>query len=122
MTIAEAIARLDRVKHNTYDFLEKVGWLSRLDHMIHKHIVETHEGAGVAFTGYNANTDVNIQLLAPEPFDEMYLRWMEAQIDYCNGEYDKYNQSMLTFQAEYNAFERWYNRNHMPLGGKMKYF
>ena len=123
MKIAEAIARLNSLKQNTYTLEDKVAWLSRLDHMIKKHIVDTHEGGeAVAFQGYTPETDPETELLAPAPFDEMYLRWMEAQIDYHNSEYDRYNQSMQMFKAEYDGYARWYNRNHMPLGGKMKYF
>lgn len=123
MKIAEAIARLDSLKHNLFPVEEKVAWLSRLDHMIKKHIIDTHEGGDkVAYQGYTPETDPETELLAPAPFDEMYLRWMEAQIDYHNSEYDRYNQSILMFKAEYDGFARWYNRNHMPLGGKMKYF
>lgn len=123
MTIAEAISRLDALKHNTYSPSQKVAWLSRLDHMVQKHIIDTHEGGGqAAFTGYDASTDPQTVLLIPAPFDEAYLRWMEAQIDYHNGEYGKYNQSILMFNAEYNGYERYYNRNNMPIGRKMKYF
>lgn len=123
MTIAEAISRLDALKHNTYSQSQKVAWLSRLDHMVQKHIIDTHEGGErAAFTGYDANTDPQTVLLIPAPFDEAYLRWMEAQIDYHNGEYGKYNQSILMFNAEYSGYERHYNRNHMPIGRKMKYF
>ena len=123
MKIAEAIARLDELKHNTYSDAQQVAWLSRADSMIKRHIIDTHEGSeNVTFTGYDDNTDPQTELLAPEPFDEMYLRWMEAQIDYHNDEYGKYNQSILMFKAEYNGYERWYNRNNLPIGGKMKYF
>ena len=119
MKIAEAIA----LKQNTFPFEEKVAWLSRLDHTIKKDIIDTHDGAdAVTFQGYTPETDPDTELLAPTPFDEMYLHWMEAQIDYYNDELDRYNKSMQTFQTEYNGYARWYNRNHMPLGQKMKYF
>lgn len=123
MTIMEAINRLDALKHNTYSQEEKVSWLSRLDSMVKKMIIDTHEGGeGIAFQGYTQDTDTQTILLIPEPFDEAYLRWMEAQIDYHNGEYAKYNQSILMFKAEYGGFERWYNRNHMPIGQSLKFF
>ena len=123
MTIIEAINKVDDLKHNTYSQRDKVGWLSRLDSMVKRLVIDTHGGgAGVSFNGYDEGTDLDSELLIPEPFDEAYLRWMEAQIDYQNGEYDRYNQSMLMFKAEYDGYARWYNRNHMPLGGKMKYF
>lgn len=123
MKISEAISRLDSLKHNTYTQGDKVAWLSRLDSMVKKHIIDTHEGADeVTFTGYDDSTDPQTELLVPEPFDEVYLRWMEAQIDYSNGEYDKYNQSILMFKAVYDGYANYYNRNNMPLGKSLKYF
>lgn len=123
MKICEAVSRLDALKHNTYTPEDKVSWLSRLDAMVKKHIIDTHEGADqVTFTGYDANTDINTVLLIPEPYDEAYLRWMEAQIDYHNGEYSKYNNSIELFNTAYKAYQDYYNRTHMPNGENNKYF
>lgn len=123
MKISEAISRLDSLKHNTYTQGDKVAWLSRLDSMVKKHIIDTHEGADdVSFTGYDDSTDLQTELLVKEPFDEVYLRWMEAQIDYANGEYNKYNQSILMFKAAYDGYANYYNRNNMPIGNSFKYF
>ena len=123
MKIIEAINRIDSLKHNTYTQNEKVAWLSRLDSMVKRLIIDTHEGGDeVEFTGYNDSQDLNQDMLVPAPFDEIYLRWLEAQIDYTNGEYDKYNNSILMYQAAYDAYANYYNRNHMPKGKKVKFF
>ena len=123
MTIIEAITRVDALKHNTYTQTDKIQWLSRLDWMVKKHIIDTHEGADqVTFVGYDNNTDLQTELLVPAPYDEVYLRWMEAQIDYHNGEYGKYNNAVDMFTTSYEAYQNYYNRNHMPIGKSMKYF
>ena len=54
-------------------------------------------------------------LLVPAPFENIYLRWLEAQIDYANGEYTKYNNAIITYNAEYDDFAKYYARNNMPL-------
>ena len=123
MTIIEAITRVDALKHNTYTQSDKVQWLSRMDWMVKKHIIDTHEGTDkVTFTGYDNNTDLQTELLVPAPYDEVYLRWMEAQIDYHNGEYGKYNNAVDMFTTSYEAYQNYYNRTHMPIGKSMKYF
>ena len=123
MKISEAISRLDSMKHNTYTQSDKIAWLSRLDAMVKKHIIDTHEGSEkVTFTGYDDSTDLQTELLVPEPFDEVYLRWMEAQIDYANGEYDKYNNAMDMFDTAYTGYRNYYNRTHMPKGVTFTYF
>lgn len=123
MKIREAIERLDSLKQNTYTDSDKIEWLSRLDHMVKRNILDTHEGGGgETFTGYNEETDPDTELLIPEPYAEAYLRWMEAQIDYCNAEYNRYNNAMEMFQTAYNGFQNDYNRTHMPKGTRLKYF
>lgn len=124
MKIIDAINRIDSLKHNTYSEADKVQWLSRVDWMVKRHIIDTHEGAeAVEFNGYDDLTDIHMtELLVPAPYDEMYLRWMEAMIDYHNGEYGKYNNAVDMFNTSYESYKSYYNRTHMPKGKKFKYF
>jgi hypothetical protein len=123
MKIIEAINRIDALKYNTYSQADKVQWLSRVDGMIKRHIIDTHEGyEDVTFTGYNDDTDLQTELLAPAPYDELYLRWMETMIDFHNGEYGKYNNAVDMFNTSYESFQNYYNRTHMPKSTKFKYF
>lgn len=116
MKIIEAITGLDAQKFNTYTQPEKIDWLSRLDSMVKKQIIDTHEGGEtVFFNGYTADTPSDTVLLVPTPYDDMYLRWMEAQIDYHNGEYDKYNNAILMFNTAFEDYAAYYNQNHMPV-------
>lgn len=115
MTILEAIDRVDNLKFNSYDNSDKVAWLSRLDNSIKNTIIDTHEGGeAIVFTGYDDSTDMNTVLLVPAPFDEVYLRWLEAQIDYHNGEFDKFNASIIMYNTAFDAYANFYKRNHMP--------
>ena len=122
MKIIEAINRIDSLKHNTYSESDKVEWLSRLDAMVKNHIIDTHEGDEVTFTGYDDGTDLQTELLVPAPYDEVYLRWMEAQIYYHNGEYDNYNNAIDMFNTAFDGYKNYYNRTHMPKGKKFKFF
>lgn len=123
MTLIEAINKVDDLKHNTFSQMDKVGWLSRLDSMVKRLVIDTHAGGeNVSFSGYDESTDLDTELLIPEPYDEAYLRWMEAQIDYHNSEYAKYNNSIEMFNTAWNSFQNWYNRTHMPKGQNMKFF
>ena len=115
MKIFEAINRINALMHNTYSQPDKVEWLSRLDTMVKQQIIDTHEGSeNVTFSGYTAATPVDTVLLVPAPYDEVYLRWIEAQIHYHNGEYDKYNNAIIMFNTDFGAYAAYYNQNHMP--------
>ena len=123
MTIIEVIYQVDAVKPNSYSQVEKIKWLSTLDGVIKSEIIDTHEGGeDVVYSGYDENTDMTTKLLVPAPYDIVYVRWLEAQIDYANGEYGKYNNSLTAYNDAYTLFNRYYNRTHMPKGKKFKFF
>ena len=123
MTIIEAINQVDSIKPNSYSQSDKIEWLSRLDGLIKKHIIDTHEGGeSVTFNGYDDLTPIDTKLIVEAPYDAVYLSWLEAKIDYANGEFAKYNNSATAYNTDYSAFERYYNRTHMPLGKKTKFF
>lgn len=122
MTLIEAISKIDNLKHNTYTHEDKVGWISRLDGMVRREIMDTHEGSEGGFQGYDTDSDVETVLLVPAPYDEVYLRWLEAQIDYANGEYGRFNNSLEMFQAAYQSYSNFYNRTHMPKGVGIRFF
>lgn len=123
MTISEAINKIDSLKPNNFHEEDKIGWLSILDFTIMREMVDTHEGGeDIVFEGYTEETDLDTELLAPAPYDEMYLRWLEAQIDYANNEFGKYNNAIAMFNTAYGAYNNYYNRTHMPKGKQRKYF
>ena len=123
MTLFEAISQINNLKPNTYSHTDKVKWLSTLDGIIKTEIIDTHEGAEqVEFNGYDEDTDLSTELLVPAPYDSIYIRWLDAQVDYANGEYDRYNNGVQVYNDAYTAFERFYNRTHMPKGKKFKFF
>lgn len=116
MTIIEAINKIDSLKPNSYSQEDKIAWLNALDSDIKKNVIDTHRCEHeITFDGYDENTPLDTDLLAPAPYDEMYLHWLEAKIDYSNGEYSKYNNSVITYNTDYEAFVNYYNRNNMPL-------
>lgn len=116
MTIAEAISQVDALKPNTYTQEDKVGWLSTLDARVKKQVINAHEyNDTIFFYGYDSVADMETELLVPAPYDEMYLRWLEAQIDYHNSEDERYNNAIMLFNNAYDGYKKYYTRNHMPL-------
>ena len=115
MRIIEAINRIDSLIHNTYDQADKVEWLSNLDHDVKQHIDKHEGGEDVSFHGYDSETPMDTVLLVPAPHDIVYLHWLEAQIHYHNGEYDKYNNAIILYNTDLDAFQKHYTRTHKPL-------
>ena len=114
MTIIEAINQVDGIKFNTYSQEDKVRWLSSLDAKITAVLEGAYPSPMGVSAPYDPNTDMERELLLESPWDEMYIRWMEAMIDYNNGETDSYNRSITLFNNLYRNFMDWYIRRNMP--------
>lgn len=125
MTLGEAIDKLDTLKPNSYTPSEKIRWLSALDGIILRDVILTHEGyepfEGMD-TDYNDDTPLETELLVPSPYEDIYLHWLESKVDFYNAEYVRYNNSITRYNDCFTNFSNNYNRNHMPLGTKFKYF
>lgn len=128
MTINEAISTLDNLKPNTATRSDKIKWLARLDGEIKTEIVDAHYPKkdcepDKTDRRYTDETSGDTELIAGYPYDELYVLYLSAMIDYNNGEVSRYNNSMAMFNAKYKDFSDWYNRNYMPKGIKdMRYF
>jgi hypothetical protein len=119
MTIMEALHRIDALKPNSFKNAEKIRWLSILDGVIKNQIIDAHEGGGsVAFNGYDEDVELTKELLVPAPYDDIYIHWLQMQIDYTNGEYGKYNNSLAVYNSSYTAYENHYKKDHMPISAK----
>ena len=115
MTIAEVISKVDALKPNTYTPEDKIDWLSTLDARVKSQIIDTHEGCEhIFFYGYDEH-DEDTELLVHAPYDEMYLRWLEAMIDYHNSDDDRYNNAIILFNNAYEGYKKHYTRTHMPI-------
>lgn len=112
MTVDQAIDRVDRLKCNAYTLREKRDWLAQVEGRIRREILDAHSPGLPARD--TEKLDGDWELTAPAPFDALYIRWLEAQIDLYNGEPERYNGSVALFNAEYDAFGSWYNRNFTP--------
>lgn len=117
MTIIGAINQIDNLKRNTFSQKQKIIWLSRLESMVKRLVIDTHEGGeNVSFDGFTEDTNLQTVLMMPEPFDEAYIYWLEAQIHYANEDIDMYNSAIMMFNTSFEAYKAYYKQNHRPKG------
>lgn len=125
MTVSEAIEKVDALQPNMFTKADKVGWLSHLDMRVQHQILDTHEyndgETEIHFEGYTTDGNDDTEMLAPVPYDEMYIHWLEAQINYYNMEYDGFNAANLLFNTNWDEFRNWYNKYHMPKTARKSY-
>ncbi len=125
MTIIEAITKSEASRPGLASDADKIRWLAALDGRIKCEVIDVREGRewASAFVGYDEGDDPDTALLVPPPYDELYLRYLEAQIDYESGEIARYNNAAAAFAAAYDAFLAYYHRTHAPCTrSKLRYF
>lgn len=57
-------------------------------------------------------------LAAPYPYDGIYLLWMEAQVDFANGEYERYTNTMQRYNTAWNDLARHIAKCIRPVYGR----
>lgn len=116
MTIQDVLSYMANMKPSSVGDDVLVRWISELEGKIYHEVVSWHEnGKDVPHGPYNASSDMQTTLLVPSPFDSVYSLYLSAQIDFVNGEYGRFNNSMLMFNTAFSDFANWYNRNNLPI-------
>ena len=100
-------------------FMEQ--WLNEVDQTIFKELVKTHEyGTELVFGGYDRTDESgadSVVLLAPEPYSQLYVYYLCAQIDMQNQEFDLYQNNAALYNKAYSDYASYYNRKIMPVSG-----
>lgn len=117
MTINEIIAHVNMLTPNMIEDSTKVKWLGDLDLILYRDVFLSHHGTDeVAFSGYDANTDLDTELLIPAPYSDIYRWYIEMMICDINGEITKYNNAANKYNTALVAVMDYYNRSYKPKG------
>lgn len=108
MTVGEAIAWVDRNKHNLISREDKIFWLFTLESLLTEEVNSLGD-SGLSMPESGAFAEER-QLLLPPAFCAMYLRYLEYQIDYVNQDYRRSNNALAMLKAEKARFDRWLTR------------
>lgn len=116
-TIKEVLDRVDGRKPNAFTSEQKTAWIAELEGMLAVNVLlmdicETEQ------LHYAWPEHADTQLLVRFPHDGIYGLWLEAKIDMANGEYDKYQNSMIQYNEAYSNFVRWFARVYSPAQGR----
>lgn len=137
MRIRDAIDRVDAVKPNTYPLDEKIRWLSYIDGIIKTDTIDCHEKRRhhpfihkidtekpleeqiqpeerEEINTFYTSEDMGKKLLAPYPYDELYVAYLKMKIDEENGETQRYNNTATMFNSYYSDYIQAYHRTHKP--------
>lgn len=115
MTINQLMDCLDDLVPNQYSAENKLRWLNEVEQAVAQEIILPRDADRQnTFTPYGAVDDT--ELLVPEPYDRLYLFYLETQIHYHNAETGKYNNAAAAFSQAWDELRSRYNRDHPVVG------
>ena len=116
MNIQEAIDTIDKRKPNMTPTEQKVAWLSDLDGRIWRELCLNSKTIpeGMSYEGYDDETERDTDLLAPEPYTDIYRHYMALQIDIDTRETNEYAKDQILFNNAWQELCDYWNRTHMP--------
>ena len=111
MTIKEVIDYVDAVKPNAFDNETKTVWLNDVEGYVQTEVFLLNVDD---VTRYSYDSDKNKTMLVVPPHDKVYRAYLEAMIDFENGEYNKYQNTMQMYNAWMGEYMRWFARTYRP--------
>ena len=115
-TIQEIIERVDDTKINAFTQKTKLAWIGELDGKIAADVMLMSIDE-IRMLEYKYPDSLEAEPLVGYPHQDVYVYWLEAKIDYANGEYNKYQNSMEMYNQHYGNFVRWFASTYEPVRG-----
>jgi hypothetical protein len=113
--IRDVIGFVDDIKPNAFGDEVKVGWLSSVEGRVMADVLLLAQGEFVL--PFVCPGDLGVRLLVSSPHDDLYGFWLLAQVDFANGEFDRYANSYAMFNAAWDNFARWFGSTYAPAQG-----
>lgn len=118
MTIDKLIKLAKKLKPTPFDDEILLMWVNEIEGMV---LSEVHLVTVTDIAPYELGEDGSLptaELTAPYPYDKLYTQYLMAQIDYANGEYSKYQNTMQMFNACYTEYVHYVAEVLAPADGR----
>lgn len=121
MTISQALSRVDALCPNQRSITEKLAWLYQLDGLC-LDFMRGYEGVDTLTPPFYTEADLEVELLIPPPYDEVYVHYLHAMIMYAMGEFSKYENALVQYNNAMQQFRVGFARTHMPIQPRKRMF
>lgn len=113
MKLRELLAHVDQIRPNAYTDKEKIDMVNTIEGRIYEGIYKTKEGLDLTFVPFEEGGEER-ELSVQIPFTDLYVYYLASQIDFYNGDVDRYNDSIVLFHNAWDEFAAWHIANHKP--------
>lgn len=114
MTLRKLIAFIDDIRPNAFSDETKAQWVSECEGYVQTEVLLL---AVQEVITYEVPDDLDHELLVLPPHDKIYMAYLAAMIDFANGEYQKYDNSMQMYNAYLQEYRRWFTARYRPADG-----
>lgn len=111
MKLREALEWVDEIKPNAFSERQKTAWINEVEKKIQTEIFLFSPAQCVT---YAWDIDQETELLADPLHDGIYPAFLTAMIDFANGEYNRYNNTVQMFNMQFIEYMRWYAQHYRP--------
>ena len=114
MTVSQAFAQLAEEKPHTYAQSTLLTWLNRCEQSLY-YTLYARYGCGLEPPEPYTESTLSSELRAPDPYSHLYVSFLATEVDRCNGETARYNNSRALYAAELAELGAHINRAFPPL-------
>lgn len=140
MTVAALIEQYNTERPNNIEDALKVTWLRKCEQMIFNEVTDSHdhdplghdrlqlsvEGstlyiqAAGAYEDHMAGFDLDTELIVPEPYDGVYMYYLDQRIALNQNDTRRYNAAATQYNNALLQYQQYYNRNYATLKREKK--
>lgn len=117
MTIGKVIRLADALKPNAIGREQKYQYINEIEGLVQSEVMLLVSDDIVTYDCDATGADDTVLLVKP-PHDKLYIAYLVAMIDYANGEYNKYANTIEQFNTYYAEYHRWYFKHFHPADGE----
>ena len=116
MKIGELIAYVTAVKGREFPPEVYDVWLNEVEGLVQTrvHLIPDEAVVRLVRDAEDPEAFNETVLSAPFPYDKLYAPYIEAKIDFANGEYDRYENSMAMFDQFFTEYMAHYAQVYRP--------
>lgn len=112
MTVASIIEQFNIERPNSLDDSLKVAWLLKCEKGLADSIFLTHEDCPELNFD---NWDMESELLVPEPYDDLYIHYLDQRVALDQNDTRRYNAAATMYNNTMLSYQQKYNREHKGL-------
>lgn len=102
MKIRPLIEKVREEKPNSFTDAKLVNFINSIEAEVATNLNKPIPTYSVPETGSDGN-----ELLAPPPYDSLYVSYVKAQIDFANEEYASYQNNQVQHVLDWDTFNDW---------------